>query len=200
MHTFEARNKMLTKVILEGPMGKAFGKKWELQVNSPSEALRMIDANKPGVFAWIKANLQKYSHYRVVCEYEDGRVEHLAEGDYPLERKMKTIRFVPVISGAGGAFQAILGIVLIVVGCVVPGMQALIWVGAGMLIGGVAAMLAPKPNASSNDQSQSANSTSYYFDGPANTTMQGVPVQLIYGTCLVGSHSISAAVTVDQMM
>lgn len=191
---------MLTKVILEGPMGKAFGREWELMVNSPNEALRMIDANTPGVFLWIKTNLQKYSHYRVICEYEDGRVEHLNEDDYRLERKCKSIRFVPVVSGAGGGvFQAIIGIVLIVVGVIFeqPWMIAM---GAGMLIGGVAAMLAPKPKLNQDQQTERKDSTSYYFDGPANTTMQGVPVQLIYGKCLVGSHSISAAVTVDQLM
>jgi len=42
--------------------------------------------------------------------------------------------------------------------------------------------------------------TKIILDGPANTTEQGVPVQLIYGRCLVGSHPISMGVTVDQLM
>lgn len=60
-------------------------------------------------------------------------------------------------------------------------------------------MLTPKT--SNNQQtSERKDKTSYYFDGPANTTMQGVPVQLIYGRALVGSHGISAALTIDQLM
>lgn len=187
---------MLTKVILEGPMGKVFGRTWNLSVNSPNEALRMIDANKPGVFTWIRSNLEKYSHYKVICEYEDGRKEYLKEDEYPMERKCKSIRFVPIVQGSGGVFQAIVGVVLIVVGVIWPN-PALVAMGVGMLIGGVAAMLAPKPK---KDDSSRSDKTSYYFDGPANTTMQGVPVQLVYGKCLVGSHAISAAVTVDQLM
>lgn len=196
---------MLTKITLDGPMGKAFGRNWNLQANSPSEALRMIDANKPGVFGWIKLNLQKYSHYRVICEYEDGRVESLVEEEeYKMERKCKSIRFVPVVSGSSGVVKAVLGIILIVVGVVFsaflgPAVSGfLIKAGIGLLISGVAQMLAPKPQ--SQEQSERKDKTSYFFDGPANTTQQGVPVQLIYGTCLVGSHAISAEITIDQLM
>lgn len=193
---------MLTEVILDGPMGKKFGKTWELAVGSPNEALRMIDANKPGVFAWIKTNLDKYERYRVTVTYHDGREEDLSEEEYKLERSVKRIRFTPVIEGAGGnngILQTVLGIVLIAVG-VVFAVSNLIYMGAAMVIGGVAAMLAPKPKMGDLEQSERKDKTSYYFDGPTNTTMQGVPVQLIYGTCLVGSHPISAALTVDQLM
>lgn len=199
---------MLTEVILDGPMGKRFGKTWELAVNSPSEALRMIDANKPGVFVWIKSNLAKYERYRVTVTYHDGREESLSEDEYKLERSVKRIRFTPLIEGAGGnngVWQVVLGIVLIAVGYFTFGTTsaygvALIGAGAGMVVGGIAAMLAPKPKVESMDQVERKDKTSYYFDGPANTTNQGVPVQLIYGTCLVGSHSISAALTVDQLI
>jgi len=70
--------------------------------------------------------------------------------------------------------------------------------GASMLISGIAAMLAPKPQ--KQEQTERKDKTSYFFDGPTNTTVQGVPVQLIYGRCLVGSHAISAKVSVDQLM
>lgn len=198
---------MLTKVILDGPMGKKFGKHWELAVNSPSEALRMIDANKPGLFAWIKTNLEKYERYRVTVTYHDGREEDLSEDEYKLERSVKQIRFTPVVEGAGGdggVWQTVLGIVLVVVGVfttIFGGYSgSVIALGASLFVGGVAQMLAPKPKMGEYDQNERKDKTSYYFDGPANTTMQGVPVQLIYGTCLVGSHSISAALTVDQLM
>ncbi len=187
---------MLTKVILDGPLGKQFGKVWELAVNSPSEALRLIDANKPGVFNWIRANLKKYDAYRVLVEYEDGRKEDLDNDSYVLTRKAKSIRFVPVTEGAGNTFKIVVGIILIVVGFVVPGAQGLIGLGAGLLLGGIAGMLAPKPDAVKDRESKN----SYYFDGPTNTANQGVPVQLSYGRCLIGSHTISAAVTVDQLM
>lgn len=190
---------MLTKVILEGQMGKQFGRVWELAVTSPGHALRMIEANRPGLFGWIRSNLEKYACYRVIVENEDGSKEHLNDDTVKLERKVKSIRFVPLASGAGagvGQFlQIVVGITLIVVG-VIYGQPALIALGSALVLGGVAAMLAPKPDGAKDKESKS----SYYFDGPTNTSEQGVPVQLTYGRCLVGSHTISAAVTVDQLM
>ena len=68
--------------------------------------------------------------------------------------------------------------------------------GAGLVMGGVAGLLTPQPT-NANPAAANAQNTSYYFNGPVNTTMQGVPVQLIYGRCLVGSHAISASMTVN---
>ena len=70
---------MLTKVILDGAMGKHFGRRWDFLVSSPAEALRMVEANKPGLRAWIVSKAQKFSSYKVTCEYEDGTKEVLAE-------------------------------------------------------------------------------------------------------------------------
>lgn len=39
---------MLTKIVLGGAMGRIWGKEWFLDVNSPAEAIQMINANKPG--------------------------------------------------------------------------------------------------------------------------------------------------------
>lgn len=192
----------LTKVILDGPMGKQFGRTWNLAVESPGEALRLIEANRPGLSAWIKANLAKYSRYKVICEYEDGRKEDLDNETYALNRKAKTIRFVPLVEGASGVGRIVAGIILIVVAYFFPpaapyAMQ-LYAAGASMILGGIAQLLAPKP--SKADISETEMKSSHYFDGPVNTTQQGVPVPLIYGTCLVGSHAVSASITIDQLM
>lgn len=197
---------MLTKVILEGAMGKEFGREWELSINSPSEALRLIDANKPGLFVWIREHLANFDRYSIVVEYDDGREEELGEDEYVFERKMKSIRFIPIITGASGAFKAILGVVLIIVGVVIniyyPGSgTALIGMGISLFAGGIAEMLAKTPKASGTpENAEYASKASYYFDGPTNTTPQGAPVQLIYGRVLVGSHTISVSATVDQLM
>lgn len=197
---------MLTKVILEGAMGKKFGREWELAVNSANEALSLIDANIPGVFVWIRNNLKIYQRYKVICEYANGLVEELTEKDYTLQRKPTLIRFVPHIEGAGeDAGQFIAGLVLTIAGAVLSyfdygtfGSQ-LMSAGIAMMVGGVIQMLTPQPKMD-KDESERKDKTSYYFDGPVNTSNQGVPVQLIYGRCLVGSHPISASVTVDQLI
>lgn len=190
---------MLTKVILNGPMGKQFGKVWDLAVDSPAHALKLIDANKPGVFNWIRANLPKYATYRVTVEYEDGRKEDMDNDSVAMHQKAKTIRFTPMTEGGGAVARVVIGAVLVAL-AFVPGFQGastqLIAAGSAMILGGIVAMLAPKPKVDKKEEGKS----SYYFDGPSSTTGQGNPVQLTYGRCLVGGHTISAAVTVDQLL
>lgn len=192
---------MLTKIILEGPMGKEFGREWELSVSSANEALHLIDANKPGVFVWIRNNLSKYARYRVVVEYVEGEFSNMDDDDYIISNRTPlSIRFVPLIEGAGSEFKTVVGVTLMIASFVVPGMQWAFNVGAVLAISGAIEMLAPVPKKRERDESARNDKTSYYFDGPANTSAQGVPVSLIYGRVLAGSHPISAAVTVDQMI
>ncbi len=206
----------MTEIILEGPLGKEFGRKWELVVSSPGEALRMIDANKPGVATWIRGNMREYPAYRVICSYENGNEEELSAEDFVLRRKVKKIIFVPIVEGAGGgAGKIILGAALIVGSFWAPELAAYagVMTGAGtaagwtafgtalgttmfgmgmtMILSGAANMLTPQ---------QLPSQQSFGFGGPMNTTQQGGPVPLIYGTCLVGSQAVSAALSVDQLL
>lgn len=193
---------MLTTVILEGAMGRTFGRKWRLAIKSPREALAMIEANRPGLRTWMRAKLQQYTHYKVVCEYQNGRKEALGEQEFrTLQGQPVVIRFVPLIQGAKGFTKVLLGAALIAISFI-PGLQGIssyvFKFGVSLVIGGVVDMLTPRPKTS--DQTPRKDKTSYYFDGAVNTTGQGVPVQLIYGRLRVGSHVISAGVSVDQLM
>jgi len=197
---------MLTTVTLYGPLGKEFGRDWELAVSSPAEAMRLIEANKPGFRNWIRNNLGKYDRYKVIIDYHDGRKEHLDQDTFALERKVKRIRFVPIITGAGGGIgKMILGAVLLIAaaftfftGIGIGAAPYLAGAGVALMLGGIAQLISPQPK--KTDQNVREDGTSYFFDGPVNTTQQGVPVPLIYGRVLVGSHAISAKVTVDQLL
>ena len=192
---------MLTKIILDGAMGKHFGRRWDFEVSSPAEALRMIEANKPGLRAWVVGKMQKFSGYKVTCEYENGSKETLDETAYPLLRKLKSIRFTPVVEGSGSIGRIVIGAVMIAASFI-PGMppmfaKYLFQAGVSMVLSGVVGLLTPVPT--KGEQTERSDKTSYYFDGPANTTVQGVPVQLIYGRVLVGSHAISAKMDIDDL-
>lgn len=193
---------MLTTIRLDGVMGKKFGKSWSLAVSSPAEALRMIEANKPGLRAWIVSNKDAYSQYRIVCVYADGREEALDDDTYQLERGgLKSIRFTPVVSGAGGGAGKIFVGALLIAASFIPGLQPIspyLWkIGAAMVLGGIVEALSPRPKSRNQDTGEEINS--YYFDGPANTDQQGSAVPLIYGRVLVGSHPISASISVDEV-
>lgn len=189
---------MLTKVRLDGVMGKTFGKDWDLAVSSPAEALRLIEANRPGLRAWIAQNKEKYAAYRIVCTYEDGREEHLDDDSYPLERgNLKSIRFTPTVAGAGSVGKIIVGALLIVASFYLPGAISpyVFKIGAALVIGGIIEALSPRPKRREDD----GGPNSYYFNGPVNTEQQGAAVPLIYGRVMAGSHVISASIGVDEV-
>lgn len=200
-----SNTKLLTEVILEGPLGKAFGRKWQLAISSPAEALRMVDVNRPGVFAWIRQNLEKYDRYKIICEYEGGRADQLDIDGYSMQGKPVRIRFVPIVEGAGATGRVILGAALVAAGMVATAYgnpitgKVLFSVGVSLIVGGVIEMLSPQPKMP--NVTNANDGTSHYFNGPVNTTAQGVPVQLIYGfNVMVGSHAISADVSIAQLL
>lgn len=195
---------MSTLIILEGALGKKFGREWDIEATSIAEGLRIIDANKPGLFNWIKSSLPEYPRYQVICQYDDERTEELDDDTFWAERKPKSVHIVPIIEGASAGARFVIGATLAIIGFGTswfsgPVGTAIGMAGVSMMVGSVIEMLTPKPSLN-NDAATRKDQTSYYFDGPVNTSMQGIPVPLIYGRILTGSHAITAAVTVDQLM
>lgn len=107
------------------------------------------------------------------------------------------IRIVPVIAGSknGGLFQTVLGVALIVVGAFLsatPFGPPLIGMGISLALGGVMQMLSPVPKSpSQQEQGVTENKPSYLFNGAFNSTQQGLPVPVVYGTMLVGSSVVA---------
>ena len=197
---------MTTAVILDGAMGKKFGKRWDLCVDSPAEALRMISCNKPDFQFWLRDHATVYEGYQVTCEYGNGVVGEVNEQELFMNGEIVSIRFTPVLMGSGKFGMIILGVIIIIAAIVsfqyeliLPATAIMAGIaGVAMVVQGVIGVLTPQPKVNSLDASGRVDKTSYYFNGPANTTAQGVPVPLIYGTCLVGSHAISASLTIDD--
>lgn len=194
---------MLTTVILDGEMGKRFGREHRLNIKSPRQALRLIDVNQGGLCQWIDQNAKKFSAYRITCEYMDGRKEQISEETYMTTRgKIKTIRFTPTIMGAGGkdgGFLAIaVGAMMIVASFFFPAASTfLLQAGLGLAMSGVSSLLAPKPKTSTD--SEAKKTESHYFSGAENPTDQGQAVPLIYGRIRTGAQAVSAGMTIDQL-
>ena len=197
---------MLTKVILDGEFAKVVGQReWMLDCNSPAEALDLIEANKPGIRRWIRQHLTDYKICQVECEDFEGHKESLNDETYSTLRKAKTIRFLPIFTGAGGdngILQAIAGVAMIVVGALTYAYGGaslaqlglgMIGAGTGMVLGAICTMLM---SPSKNDDDDGASN--YYFNGAVNTTEQGNPVPLIFGRCRVGSAVISSEIAVTE--
>jgi predicted phage tail protein len=199
---------MLTTVILDGAMGRKFGRKWNLSVTTPADALKLIDVNVGGLFTWIKGNLDRHENYKVICEYEDGRVEQIGKEEYIMDGKIKKIRFTPLVAGSGNVGKIIAGVALVIVGAVISyfssGVLAQVgggiaMMGVSMIVGGVVGLLTPMPKMDTRDVAKGMKSD--YFDGPENTVRQGSPVPLIYGgDVLVGSQPISVIYDVSDKL
>lgn len=190
---------MLTKVYLEGAMGRNFGRGWTLDINTAAEALQLIQANRPEFGQWIRDNLKRYTKCMIICKTKDGKTEALDDKTLLMKREVAEIHFIPWIEGAGKAFNFIVGAAMIVVGavlCCFPATQplgtSLIVAGGGMLISGIVTAIMGRVKKDNNNDS----GTSYYFNGAQNTTRQGVPVPLIFGRCKVGSAVISSSINV----
>lgn len=190
----------LTRVILDGPMGRRFGKEWDLAVSTPGEALQIIEANTPGVIAWMRGNQARYANYRVTITDTKGKKVSLNDATYNLSRAQPAvIRFTPITKGASAAVRMVVGVVLMVGSYFAgPAGPAMFAAGMSMFVGGLIEILSPVPKPDKG--SASDDGTSYYFNGPVNTSAQGIPVPLIYGRCMVGSQAVSANITIEQLM
>lgn len=188
----------LTKVILDGPMGRRFGKEWMLAVSTPSEALQMIEANSPGFVAWMRSKRHHHANYRVTVTDRSGKKMTLDNSTFGLKRSPPAvIRFTPLTQGSSGVVRMVVGAALMIYGAVTAN-PAAFWAGASMFVGGLIEVLSPTPKLDAGRASD--DGTSYYFNGAVQTTAQGVPVPLIIGRCMVGSQPVTADITIEQLM
>lgn len=198
---------MLTKIYLEGAMGRNFGREWTLDIHTPAEAFQLIQANIPRFGQWIRDNLKRYEKCMIICKYADGRIEALDEKTMLMHKEAQEIHFVPTVYGAGKFMGAIVGAAMVVVGALMWWNplgwgawaaaigQGLVVAGAGMLVSTVVTAIMGRVKNNSNDDD---DQTSYYFNGAQNTTRQGVPVPLVFGRCKVGSAVISSSINVSD--
>jgi predicted phage tail protein len=196
----------LREVRLYGELGRKYGRIHRLAVKSTAEAIRAL-----------MANYKNFERDVVNAPYGfrifDGREEITATPEMMhLQRNQPkdTIRIVPVLAGSKNpVVSIIIGIALICFAIFCPwGAIALygtttigtvaVSIGVSLIISGVVSLLTPVPKAPTPGSSQD-NQASYFFNGPVNTTAQGVPVPLGYGRMTVGSAVISAGINIANI-
>jgi hypothetical protein len=101
-----------------------------------------------------------------------------------LEGDVAVYTMLPQGGGGGGSIQAVLGIVLIIVGVVVPGAQNLIWAGAAVLLSGL--MPVPEMRAIAAPLGSSeAPSPTYNIQLSGNQARLGQAIPVVYGRHLI---------------
>lgn len=192
----------MVEIRLHGPLAAQFGRVWNLEVSTPAEALRAIEANAKGFLKKI-AELDKAGlGFRLKANTHDLAEEELT---CRIGRTLKRLDIIPVVRGSSSVTRIIIGAALIAVAIMRPQMLAFIGttgfsmvgsVGASLVIGGISELLAPKIGTS--DVSSDGTQT-WTLNGPGNTVDQGYPVPVIYGEVLTGGYVVSAGMSVAEV-
>lgn len=190
----------MAQVFLHGQLGRIYGKRFDLAVQSVAEAVKLLNAN----FKGFNAALLKHQHgFFVKVDGQD--VVDMA--DAQRTAICPEIHITPAVSGAGGNKNGIGQIVMAVIliaaaysGYFSPSTSGTLFsAGVNMAVSGVATLLfsSTANKVSGDEMTGEYNLTSYAFNGPVNTTAQGNPVPIIYGRVRVGSQVISAGIKVS---
>jgi predicted phage tail protein len=173
-------------------MGAKFGRVHRvcLETNTPAEAIQYLRSQFPGIDAYLIGAKDRGVGFSIFA----GK-QNLCEDQLTHPVGNDDIRIAPIILGSknSGIFQVIIGAILVVVGAYFAN-PAIINLGVGIALGGVAQLLTPMPKGLAAKDTP-GNTPSYTFNGPLNTEAQGHPVPLLYGGPMkVGSAVISAGI------
>ena len=194
---------MLKTIKLYGILAKRFGKEFRLDVENTREAMRALCVQIPGFEHFM---LHAHEQGLEFAVFQDN--QNISESEIDMSTNAKVIKVVPKVIGSGGAVQAIIGAVLIVVGVLItigtlgggaPLGAALIGAGIGMMVGGIAMMLMPKTE-TTQDDNQDGNKANKGFGGAVTTVSQGNPVPVLYGQREVGGFIASAGQYPEDLM
>ncbi|PHM45869.1 putative tail component of prophage [Xenorhabdus mauleonii] len=188
----------LRTIRLHGVLATKFGATFNYAARDAPHAIRAMSKLVAGFETFMLNAHKQGMTFSVIV---GGRSYHKDELD--MTKGDRDIHIMPVIIGSkkAGIFQTILGAVMVVAGALLwatPIGAPMVMSGVGMMLGGVSQMLAPQPPGLGMRESPE-NKPSYAFGSPVNTTVQGNPVPILYGSREIGGAIISAGVyTEDQ--
>lgn len=191
---------------LHGSLKARFGGPFSLAVRDTAEAVRALcaqltgfrDALTQGQWQVVRGNVETGTAL-------DEQALGLALGH------ADALHLMPAIEGAGsdGVGKVLAGAALIGASFLVPGagafgagiitQGAVAGLGVSLALGGVSMMLAPSPQSNFNERERPDQRPSFLFDGPVNTSTQGLPMPVIYGRMKTGSIVISAGMTAEEL-
>ncbi|HCO5692321.1 TPA: tail assembly protein [Escherichia fergusonii] len=198
-HTLPLASPGMARICLYGDLQR-FGRRIDLRVKTGAEAIRALATQLPA----FRQKLNEGWYQVRISGRDAGENELFARLNEPLANGA-VIHIVPRLAGAksGGIFQAVLGAALIATAIWMPGLSIvasnlMFSLGAGMVLGGVAQMLAPKaktPKVSATDNGKQNT----YFSSLDNMVAQGNVLPVLYGEMRVGSRVASQEIsTADE--
>lgn len=193
----------MNNVYLHGSLGKEFGRHHRFVIDEAIEAFQALMANFPRF-----ARALRLGHFRVVIGKTARDGMEIAEADMlGLKLGSQSLHIIPVTAGSkrGGIGKIIAGIALIGLSVATGGaplagtaflgggglnVGALAGtMGTGMLLTGVASLIAPEVKSPDDTKS-------FTMTGPQNNTQEGGIVPIVYGDVWTGGTMISGALNV----
>lgn len=181
-------------ICLHGSLKRDFGSRFCLHAHTAADALN-------GLFSQINGLREKIQAGTFLVRLNNKIQTEQTLDNFRLPDTSATIHIVPRTAGAGRMGQMIAGVALIALAFSNPLglatghalLSGMMTGGIGLVLGGVAQMLAKPPKLDSNTQGQKA-SRNTAFSNLDNAAAQGQPVPLAYGLVYCGSRVISQGV------
>jgi predicted phage tail protein len=190
---------MTRTIYLNGKMGELFGEVWKLNAATVAECMHGIDCQREGK---LKQYLMDCTEKGIKFTVQRGK-ELLDYDNLQMNLGEDDLIISPVPAGSGNKLlKVIVGFALMVTAAYLMAtgnfegaagvlkfakLMAVGMVGSALLNSGMAEYMAPKKPGEQGD--------AFLFDGPVNTTKQGVPVPLAYGQLMVGGTPIAFGFT-----
>ena len=182
----------MIKLTIYGRLRKFIGQStFEIDVATPKQAFSFLINNFDGVAEHIKEQ-----EYCVMA----GKIR-ITEDLLDLQTK-SDIKIIPVVHGE--IFPIILGLGALGGAAVTAGIlggvvaSALTIIGTNLIVQGVTDLLIPPPTPPTPVADE--QDPSFIFDGTANISKQGVPINIVYGETLIGTNTVSANVDTFQVV
>ncbi len=196
----------MKKIKLFGNIADEYKAEWLLDVATPAEALRAINANRPGFLAECDAG----DYVAVLVDESDpeNTARQVTDENGLKGWAGETLFVVPRMSGdVAGVVAGVLGITVassvsavIAATVLIAVINTIIAVAISIAISAIAALIAGTPDGfGANETEAPENKPSYLFNGVVNTAKQGHRVPVLYGQMLVGSMVLSSRINTKDL-
>jgi len=190
----------MVTIRLLGEAGRRFGRRFQLAVKTPAEAVRALCVQMPELRQYMVGSGDNGIMWRVVTDRAEGLNE-----DQLLWPMSKRLVLAPIPAGRGATGQILAGVALVAFSLLLPGVGAAIGgatmtkiglFGGALIFGGIAQLLTPTPKMPTVDavgggattgRSESDQLKSFTFDKSNANTKQGEVVPVLYGERIIGS-------------
>jgi len=195
----------MVTIRLLGEAGKRFGRRFQLAVKTPAEALRALCVQLPALRQYLLESGENGINWRVVTEDPNGLDEDQLL--WPLSKRMV---LAPMPAGKGAVGKILAGVAIVVAAVFTGGAaiglfglaapiavsSILAPIGLSLIFGGVAELLTPTPKmptvggavgGSSTEGRSTDQLKSFTFDKSNANTLQGEVVPVLYGERIVGA-------------